>query len=133
MRILLAALATLLFVVVACSDDDGADSPASMTDTPAASGTDAPADGATETRIQAVARLEAESLCPLEFLEACVDSWVATAGTSLPTALCVSVGPDSWFEETPGGIPGEPAEGVRIGDECGQDPSHNVVAFRNYR
>ncbi len=114
------ATATL---AIACGDDD-ADTP-DDTDDPTVAATASP-------DLDAAARAEALDLCPEETMEFCVQSWVETARTSLPWALCVNEDTGTWFQETPGGVPGERAEGVEIGDACSSDSSHDVVALQNY-
>lgn len=81
---------------------------------------------------EAAARAEAEDLCPEEFMEPCVMSWVAYASSPFASALCVNEDAGTWFLETPGGVPGEPAEGVQVGDACGGEPSATVVALQSY-
>ncbi len=114
------ATATL---AIACGDDD-ADAPGD-TNGPVAAATASP-------QTDVAARDEALELCPEEAMEFCVQAWVDTARTSLPWVLCVNDDTGEWFQETPGGVPGQRLEGVEIGDACSRDPSHTVVALQNY-
>ena len=107
---------------IACSDD-GSDAP-DDTDTPTA----AAVTGGGGAAVLA----EARELCPAGDLDSCIESWLASSSLSgQPVALCVNEDSGTWFKETPGGVL-DGLEGVQVGDACGNDPSHTVVALQNY-
>ena len=86
------------------------------------------------TRATDEATLEARAaeLCPIQNFTTCSFAYVVTAQGSEPGALCVDEIAGTWFWETPGGVPGEPAAGVRLFDPCAQDSTHMVVDLINY-
>ncbi len=153
LRILFPVSVIMLVLLTACGGDDdadnGGDSPTStqtgaeiMTTDEASQETDSPTatppseatDPASpqEGPGQASARADAERVCPEFNRDICIDSWAARATSSLPLALCVNPDTDRWFTETPGGVSGEPAAGVLIGDACAGGSSFTVVALQNY-
>ena len=125
---------------LACTNDDDSgseptrpestapatDEPTPIADEPTISPTSAPADG------DAAREARAAELCPVQSLDPCTDAYIATVQSSLPGALCVDAIAGTWFWETPGGVPGEPAPGVELLDPCAGASSHIVVELINY-
>ncbi len=91
-----AIFTVLVFALAACSsDDDGDDGSATATVTQKAD------DAGDDLDADATLLAEAQTACPAEFLNSCSETYVLTASSSLPSALCVSSA-GFWFMETPG-------------------------------
>ena len=145
LRVLFPVSVIMLVLLTACGGGDDANNGGdSATSTPAGTSQETDEPTATPTPEvtapaspqggpgQGEARAEAEKACPEFNRDVCIDSWAARATSSIPLALCADPSTGRWFTETPGGVTGEPAAGVRIGDTCVGGSTYTVVALQNY-